>query len=254
MITFHTRWLLAIATVAMLGVAAGAQETPPPAESAGAESPEAAALRQEAIGQFDLNDDGALTGDEVGRARAFLQALRSEVGDRVRQRGRGGDRRPIPAREPRGDNEVPLPELTPPQPGEPGPAPPRPPREGRRGPMATFERFDADGDGLLNRDEFLGFWNSLGDRPGRIGPPDGRRFGGPGGPRGPAFGRPAGEGGGDRRDAGPGDDRRTDRLDRERRRDRDRGGPPRGGDPALDEAPPFEPGPPADRPPADEPA
>jgi hypothetical protein len=234
MITSHARWLLAVAAAATLGAVARAQEAPP-AERASAESPEAAALRQEAIGQFDLNDDGALTGDEVGRARAFLQALRGEVGDRVRQRGRGGERRPIPARDPRGDNGAPPPELVPPQTGEPGQPPP--PREGRRGPMATFEQFDADGDGLLNRDEFLGFWNSLGDRPGRMGPPEGRRFGGP-------VGGPDARDRGDRRDGSP------DRPDRERRRDRGRGGPPRDGGPGLDEAPPFNP--PADRPPVDE--
>jgi hypothetical protein len=234
MITLHTRWLCALAAAGALGAAARAQDAPPPAAPP-AESPEAEALRQEAIGQFDLDDDGALTGDEVGRARAFLQALRGEVGDRVRQRGRGGDRPPRPGRSTPPEDVAPAPELAPPAPRDPGP-PPRPPRDGRRGPMATFEQFDADGDGLLNRDEFLGFWNSLGDRPGRMGPPDGRRFGGPaGGPRGPE---------------GPGRGDNPDRPNRERRRDRDRGGPPRDGGPVLDEAPPFSP--PADRPPVDE--
>jgi hypothetical protein len=168
---------------------------------------------------------------EQRRARAFLQALRRELGDRGdrardaerrraardgdRDRPRGprdGDPRAGDGRRPPRDGDL--------GPGEPeiGDQPPRPPRGPAR-PMQLFAEFDADANGELNRDEFGALMAALRER-------GGLRGIGPGQPDGPRFGP---------RDRG--DDARRGR----------RPGPPREGERPLGEAPRFEG--PADPPP-----
>jgi hypothetical protein len=208
---------------------ATAQDSPSPGDPpAGAPSPEA--VHANALGQFDADGDGALIGEELGRARDFLQALRGLVGDRgPRERGpRDGEGRRRPLRGDRTDRD--RAERGGPDRGAPpefGDAPPwdggdvRPPGEGgnadeadgpERGPrpqriprgqamMRLFEEFDGDSSGSLSREEFAELMGAFRERRGPGGPPrDGDPIGPPNGPRGPEFegasdqGPPSGDG------------------------------------------------------------
>jgi hypothetical protein len=223
------RFFYALPLAALLAAAAVAQERPDAAPREGddpsRESPEAIELQRQAVDQFDADDDGQLGEQEQRRARAFLQALRRELGDRGdravdaerRRAARDGERdRPRGPRDadPRaGDGR------RPPRDGDLGPGapeigdppPPRPPRGPAR-PMQLFAKFDADANGELNRAEFGALMAALRER-------GGLRGIGPGQPDGPRFGP-------------------RDRGDAARRGRRP--GPPRDGERPLDEAPPFE--------------
>lgn len=249
----RTHLFSALALTAMMCGGARAQEPPagpPPGDPPPRDAAERDVVPNPAVAQFDANGDGQLGVEELGRAREFMQALRQGLGDRLRERDgdRPRPRRDRPDAPPRPGG--PAEELSPPPgPGPDAGRPPQPPRDGERGPMATFERFDANRDGQLSRDEFLGFWNTMRDRPG------------PFGPREQAFGRPMGPRRGDRdgdrgargedrrpREAGREGDRPRDGEPRAGRRDRR---PRRDGGTELDEAPPFRPDAPPPGPPVD---
>jgi hypothetical protein len=264
----------AIALACLLAPMAAAQEdaaqeaTPStPATPATADTPATPAEGDggaAAIGQFDADSDGVLSGEEIIQAREFLQALRRAIGERRDERGprppreRGGEaRRGLRDRGSDGDGPAeegaprrprrPREAGEPGAPGEPGPPRPRGPREPGVRPMALFDEFDADSDGELNREEFQALMGAMRERQGFGGPP---REGGPEGPGdrpGRGFGRRGGPRDGDPGFGGPPNGEGDDGGDpgrRPRRRGRggDEGRPPReDGTPAESEAPPFEP-------------
>jgi hypothetical protein len=264
--------MLACASAA---IAAAQDDAPAPPPG----PPEGAGPRRAVIEQFDADGDGALDDEEVGRARAFLQALRGEIGDRMRARreargerdgdppaaegapSRADDASPR-AEDPRGDRprrdrrfrerggRPPLADAPPGLDVSPGPGgPPRPegppPRDGD--PMRLFERFDRDGNGELNRREFAQLMGALAERRGRPGGrPEGPRFGPGRGPDGLPPGPPDGGGGpAFGRPEGPPPDRADgDRGARRfRPRDGERPRRPASDDASTDlpEAPPFDP-------------
>jgi hypothetical protein len=275
------KWAASVMLASLLAAGAYAQDdrpAGPPDE--GGPSPE---LNLEVIEQFDANSDGELNGDEVGRARRFLQALRGLVGDRGdRPRGEGRCDRPRadrpdepgpkgppeegvegdrpPGDRPRGDRGLRGDWRRPRADGE-GPPAERP-RGPRDEPRRMFKEFDADGNGELNPEEFAALMGALDQRrgprgpgAGPDGPPEGPRFG----PGGPPDGRPfrrrgppdGGEGGPEFRGPGgppPGaEDGDREGPRRFRPRDGERGrrpAPPDGGD-----APPWD----GDEPVGDEP-
>jgi hypothetical protein len=208
-----------------LTAGAWAQDARPAADPAPATAPPA----NEAVGQFDADQDGQLLGEELERARDFLRALRGVVGDRPRnagppRAGGGGGDRPMRERGGRGgrgergrdDGPPPAGDAPPFEIGG-GERPPRPegPRDGEgdgRPPQQRpnqvarlFREFDDNEDGQLNREEFTALMGALRERRGpgaadgpqgdAVGPPErpeGRRGGGEGG--GPPRGRRGGEG------------------------------------------------------------
>lgn len=135
--------------------------------------------RARMIEEFDADGDGQLSDEERQTARETMRERRGDRPGRGEARGRGDGR---------GRGEAP---------GR-GQARPdgRGPREGR-GPGAQgrgldfgrmFDRFDADGDGLLNREEFTRLTERLRERfsadgPRRGAPGQGRGGGSRGGPR-----------------------------------------------------------------------
>lgn len=190
------RWTAGVMLAGLLSAVAAAQDDAPPGPLPGG-SPDGA-QRSPAVELFDVDGDGALNDDEIGRARSLLQELRSHLGERMRQRR--GERDAVGERDgdaPRGDRardgrterggDRRLPRAA-----DEARGPAAPPRGE---PMRLFGRFDADGNGELNRDEFSRLMGEIGDRRGPGGPPEGRRFG-PGGPPdglpGPPEGRPDG--------------------------------------------------------------
>ena len=249
------------ALAVLLAAGAFAQEADPGPPPGG--SPEAAAAQQKAMQQFDADGDGQFSLEELGQARAFLQDLRRAISDRRgdREPRRAGDEpRPPRDRGPRAaagpqDEAAPgegprrprgLRDRRPPRPGA-GPEEPlteaprwnddggdEPPRALRGGdPMRLFERFDADGNGELNRDEFRDVMGAIRERsPG--GGPEGPRAGDRGDPAGP---RELGRRG--PREAGPprseGDEPNPPRRPL-RPRDGERRRPPREVEPESDEA------------------
>jgi hypothetical protein len=215
-----------------LSAGAWAQDAPPvdaqPSGDAADSAPADGAEANEAVSQFDSDSDGQLLGDELRRARDFMQALRGAMGNRDRAAGppRDGDgRRPLRDRDERGRRGgLPAPEDAPPFEIGDGPRPPRPEGPGEAGgdgapprqrpdqSMRLFREFDDNEDGQLNRDEFTALMGALRERRGlgtengprgdAIGPPDRpedrRGFGEGGGPprgrRGEGFGPPRREG------------------------------------------------------------
>lgn len=209
-----------------LSASAWAQDAPPVDAAdngeAGATAPaEEVATPNPAMGQFDADSDGQLIGDELRRARDFMQALRGAMGNRERQAGppRDGDGRgpmrdrggrgergrrggPPPAGEAPpfeiGDGQGPPRPEGPPEGGDDGG---RPPRQRPDQSARLFREFDDNEDGQLNRDEFIALMGALRERRGPgygAGPPEGgpdrpeRRRGGEGG--GPPRGRRGGDG------------------------------------------------------------
>ena len=218
---------------------------------------------------FDHDGDGALSSEELGRARRLMQELRRELGDLLLQRD--GARGPAAMGGPMGGGPRQFGAFGARGPGARGPGEPTGPAgmgpRGQRGlrrgePMRLFREFDADGDGLLNPEEFArAMAASAGRGPG--GPPDGPRLGPGGPPDGTPPGRPGGRGEFGRRggrpgppdaDRGPavqgdeGPEAGTDEeppADPPRRRIRPRDGrgrrpPAEDAATALPEAPPFE--------------
>ncbi len=247
----------AIALTGWLAPMAAAQEGARPDEAPPtAATPAEEASGDAAIGQFDADSDGVLTGEEIRQAREFLQALRRAIGERRDERGprppreRGDEaRRGFGDRGPGGDGAAedgatrrPRRAREAGEPGEPGPPRPGGPRDPGVRPMALFNEFDADSDGQLNREEFRALMGALRERPGFGGPPRDGDPDGPGDRPGRGFGRRGGPRGGDPGLDGPPADE-GDPGRRERRRGRGgEGRPPRDeAAPAETEAPPFEP-------------
>jgi hypothetical protein len=202
------KWAAGILLASLLAVGARAQEdrpAGPPDE--GGPSPE---LNLEVVEQFDANSDGELNGDELGRARRFLRALRGLVGDRDdRPRGEGRRDRPradrpddadpagppyegVEGDRPRGDRGLRRGDRRRPRAEGAGP-PDDGPRSRRDEPRRLFREFDADENGQLNPEEFAALMGSVDERRGPRGPgagPDGPPEGPRVGPGGPPEGRP----------------------------------------------------------------
>jgi len=150
---------------------------------------------QKLLDEFDADGDGKLNKEERTAAREARMAQRAEKGEK----GAKKDAAKRGARRPGGDR------------GERGPGgPPRMPD-----PATLFDKIDADGDGSINKEQFIAFMEKmreermLGRGPRGEGRPpqaDRRRGGPPRGPRGegrPPRGRGPGPGPGDRPDRGP---------------------------------------------------
>ena len=193
-------------------------------------------MRQKMIEKFDKDGDGKLNEEERAAARKFMQERRAQRegkppwakegqadkprrGDGPKAGGPRGDR-------PRGDG--PQDRVGPPGGG--------PPDFGR-----MFKRFDADGDGKIDRKEFIAGMGKLHQlhargNAGPRGPQGGRQFGPPeGGP--PQGGPQFAPGDGPRHWGPPADVERGDRP-----------GPPEGRHPRLDQGEDDEDGGQADRP------
>ena len=114
------RFVASLLLMAALSAVAAAQEPAAGEPPGGPPSDEA---QKNAIGQFDADADGKLNEDEVGKARAFVRALRQAVGDRMGDRGDRGPRRFRPG----------------------GPPPDGPPGDGPRDRGPIGRRFDGRG-------------------------------------------------------------------------------------------------------------
>ena len=221
---FCWAWALPLLMVGL----AQAQPGEEPARERGPRNPE---MREQMLKEFDADGDGKLNDEERQQAREVMRERRGGPGQQADRPGRGqgrgqgrGEGRGEGRAEGRGPGRGP---------GAGEGRPGRRPAE-RPDPNALFDRFDANGDGQLSREEFLKLSEAMPPRRGEGRP--GAGPGGPGGPggrqadRGPREDRAPREGRGPRADGPPGEPGERPRRPRRPAADEERWSSPPGED------------------------